>query len=220
MKVTTAVDPMATDAGLPLRHGDVVMTDEELEVEVGEANQQQQNPGHLAKIVTVTNGRAETYHDRPGKAIVNGISKSSKVETLPGDLIVANGDSNHSTPKKLQDKTDSADNRSPRYLLTTGYAFRFTRKRFATSKSLMSLQLHKNDPRVLHHCTKPTKNVQLYCCRDLMIPRISSQRCLPRNSVGRQSRVLLSALLVALGKIIISLCEVSNFRHWNLTFYV
>lgn len=134
MKVTTAVDPMATDAGLPLRqHGDVVMTDEELEAEVGETKQQQQTAGHLAKIVALTNGSAETYHDSPGKATVNGISKSSKLETLPGDLVVANGDSNHSTPKKPQDKTDSAANRSPRYLPTSGYAFIFPHKRFATS---------------------------------------------------------------------------------------
>lgn len=114
MRVTTAVDPMATDAGLPLRqHDDVVMTDE---VEDGEANRQQQNPGHLA---TLTNGRAETYDDRLGKATVNGISKPSKAETTTtpgGDLIVANGNSNHSTPKKLQAKTDSAANQSPRYL--------------------------------------------------------------------------------------------------------
>ncbi|XP_021925436.1 guanine nucleotide exchange factor for Rab-3A-like [Zootermopsis nevadensis] len=111
MRVTTAVDPMATDAGLPLRqHDDVVMTDE---VEDGEANRQQQNPGHLA---TLTNGRAETYDDRLGKATVNGISKPSKAETTTtpgGDLIVANGNSNHSTPKKLQAKTDSAANQSP-----------------------------------------------------------------------------------------------------------
>ena len=80
MKVTTAVDPMATEA--------IVTTDEEeLEVEVGEANQQQQqNPAHLAKIVTLTNGNSH-------KPLVNGISNKS-------DLIVTNGDSNHSTPKK------------------------------------------------------------------------------------------------------------------------
>jgi hypothetical protein len=133
MKVTTAVDPMATDAGLPLRqHGDVVMADEELEVEVGEANQQQQNTGYLAKIVTLINGHVETYHDdRPGKVIVNGISKPINTDTLPGDLIVANGDSNHSTPKKLQDKTDSAANRSTRYSPITKYAFIFRRKGIA-----------------------------------------------------------------------------------------
>jgi len=122
MKVTTAVDPMATDAmkpavGLPLpQQGDVV-TSGELEVEVCEAKQQQQNPGHVAKIITLTNGNAETYRDdRPGKAIVNGISKPLKVEPLPGDLIVSNVD--HSTSKRLQDKTDSAANRTPRYFLT------------------------------------------------------------------------------------------------------
>jgi glycine cleavage system H lipoate-binding protein len=120
MKVTT-VDPMTTEAikpvsGLPLpQQGDIITTNE-LEVEVGEVNQQQQNHGHLAKIVTLTNGSGGTYHDdKPGKAIVNGISKSMKVETPPGDLIVTNGDSSHSAPKKLQDKTDSTASRAPRY---------------------------------------------------------------------------------------------------------
>ena len=83
MKVTTAVDAMATEA--------TVNTDEEeVEVEVGEANKQQQEiPAHLAKIVTLTNGSSH-------KPLVNGISNKS-------DLIVTNGDSNHSTPKKTEE---------------------------------------------------------------------------------------------------------------------
>lgn len=116
MKVTTNVDPMTTEAikpesGLPSpQQGDIITTDKELEGEVGEANQQQQNHCCLTKTVTLTNGNRGTYHDdRPGKAIVNG--------TPPGDLIVTNGDSNHSAPKKLQDKTDSTASRALRYLL-------------------------------------------------------------------------------------------------------
>jgi lipoprotein-anchoring transpeptidase ErfK/SrfK len=123
MKVTTTVDPMTTEAikpasGLPSpQQSDITTTNKELE-EVNEANQQQQNHGCLAKTVTLPNGNRATYQDdRPGKAIVNGISKSMKVETPPGDLIVTNGDSNHSAPKKLQDKTDSTTSRAPRYLL-------------------------------------------------------------------------------------------------------
>jgi hypothetical protein len=123
MKVTTNVDPMTTevikpDSGLPSpQQGDIITTDKELEGEVGEANQQQ-NHGRLTKTVTLTNGNRGAYHDdRPGKVIVNGISKSMKVETPPGDLIVTNGDSNHSAPKKLQDKTDSTASRASRYLL-------------------------------------------------------------------------------------------------------
>lgn len=118
MKVTAAVDYMATDAikpanGLPLpQQDDVITTDEDLEIEVGEANQQQQNPGHLAKIVTLNNGNGGIYReDTPGKGCVNGTSKCMKAEPLPGDLIVANGDSHHSTPRKLQDKTDFTANR-------------------------------------------------------------------------------------------------------------
>jgi hypothetical protein len=122
MKVTTTVGPMATEArkpasGLPSPQ-DIITTNKELEVEVAEANQQQQSHGHPAKIVTLTNGNKGAYHDdRPGKAIVNGISKSMKVETPPGDLRVTNGDINHSAPKKLQDKTDATASREPRYLL-------------------------------------------------------------------------------------------------------
>jgi hypothetical protein len=124
MKVTTNVDPMMTeaikpDSGLPLlQQGDIITTDKELEGEVGEANQQQQNHGCLTKIVNLTNGNRGTYHDdRPGKAIVNGISKSVKVEAPPDDLIVTNGDGSHLAPKKVQDKTDSTASRAPRYLL-------------------------------------------------------------------------------------------------------
>jgi hypothetical protein len=123
MKVTTTVGPMTTEAiqpasGLPSPQGDIITTNKELEVEVGEANQQQRSHGHLAKIVTLTNGNRGAYHDdRPGKAIVNGISKSVKVETPLGDLRVTNGDSSHSAPKKLQDKTDATASREPRYLL-------------------------------------------------------------------------------------------------------
>jgi hypothetical protein len=123
MKVTAAVDYMATDAikpanGLPLpQQDDVITTDEDLEIEVGEANQQQQNPGHLAKIVTLNNGNGGIYReDTPGKGCVNGTSKCMKAEPLPGDLIVANGDSHHSTPRKLQDKTDFTANRVLRYI--------------------------------------------------------------------------------------------------------
>jgi len=123
MKVTTAVDYMATDSvkpanGLPLpQQADVITTDEDLEIQVGEANQQQQNPGHFAKIVTLTNGNGGIYReDKPGKAIVNGTSQCMKAEPLPGDLIVANGDSHHSTPRKLQDKTDFTANQELRYL--------------------------------------------------------------------------------------------------------
>ncbi|XP_023708397.1 guanine nucleotide exchange factor for Rab-3A isoform X2 [Cryptotermes secundus] len=120
MKVTTNVDPMTTEAikpesGLPLpQQGDIITTDKEVEGEVGEANQQQQNHGRLTKTVTLTNGNKETYHgDRPGKTIFNGISKSLKVEDPHGDFIVTNGDSNHSAPKKLQDKTDSTASKAP-----------------------------------------------------------------------------------------------------------
>ncbi|XP_069680501.1 guanine nucleotide exchange factor for Rab-3A-like [Periplaneta americana] len=88
MKVTTAVDSMATEVIKPSpQQGD---DEEEFEVEV------QQNPGH---IVTLTNG---SYRD--GKPLVNGVAK---------DLIVTNGDSAHSTPRKLQDKTDGVVARSP-----------------------------------------------------------------------------------------------------------
>lgn len=123
MKVTAAVDYMATDSvkpanGLPLpQQADVITTDEDLEIEVGDANQQQQNPGHFAKIVTLTNGNGGVYReDKSGKTTVNGNSKCMKAEPLPGDLIVANGDSHHSTPRKLQDKTDFTANRALRYL--------------------------------------------------------------------------------------------------------
>jgi hypothetical protein len=122
MKVTAAVDYMATDAikpanGLPLpQQGDVITNDEDLEIEVGEANQQQQNPGHLAKIVTLTNGNGGIYReDKPGKAAVNGTSKCMKTEPLPSDLIVANGDSQQSTPRNLQDMTDFTASRELRY---------------------------------------------------------------------------------------------------------
>jgi hypothetical protein len=121
MKVT-AVDYMATDAikpanGLPLpQQGDVITTDDALETEASDASQQQQNPGHLAKTVTLTNGSRGIYcEDKPGKASVNGTSKCMTTEPLPGDLIVANGDSHHSTPRKLQAKTDFIANRAIRY---------------------------------------------------------------------------------------------------------
>jgi hypothetical protein len=127
MKVTD-VDPMTTEAikpenGLPSsQQGDIITTDEELEGEVGEANQQQQKLGCVTKTVILTNGNCGTYHDdRPAKAILNGISKSVKVETPVGDLIVTNGDSNHSVPKKLQDKTDSTASKAPRYLPISNY---------------------------------------------------------------------------------------------------
>ena len=123
MKVIAAVDYMATDSvkpanGLPLpQQADVITTDEDPEIDIGETNQQQQIPGHLARIVTVTNGNGEIYReDKPGKTIVTGTSKCTNAEPLPGDLIVANGDSHHSTPRKLQDKTDFTANRALRYL--------------------------------------------------------------------------------------------------------
>lgn len=122
MKVTATVGPMTTEAVKPANGGPSpqqgsITTDEEVE-----ATQQQRSHSHLARIVSLTNGNTGAYHDdRPGKPIVNGTSKSLKVESPPGDLRVTNGDSSHSAPKKLQHKTDSTASKEPRYLLISNW---------------------------------------------------------------------------------------------------
>jgi len=173
MKVTPAVDYMATDSakpanGLPLpQQADVITTDADLEIEVGEANQQQQNPGHFAKIVTLTNGNGGIYReDKSSKTIVNGTSQCMKAEPLPGDLIVANGDSHHSTPRKLQDKTDFTANRALRYLQ---WDFRFSQQsrwRIKCSDFVMlAVGNSQNIPEDLHlHIRTDATNAATYDC--------------------------------------------------------